>query len=247
MTGERLINNENISGRELLERVNLILVDLDAVVIHSGVTAVEKLKDILVQELGAGVDLNFTVAEVDHYDQIRTWAKQRGLAGKRLEGIEREIWDDDGVLNNADPINGAIELIQKLKEENQKTVEFHTSRTSGLKNITFEWLLLRVPNILESDLTTAEDLGVGRYEVKPINVVRKAKEYGAVLVIEDDPVHAERILELADKEGVDVWLILIPYARIAANDDLLEDNRLLLIERQDESQGIWKLHEYLFD
>lgn len=236
---------EKIDGPRLLQEVNLVLFDLDQVVAHSAVKAIEELKKILVEKLGDDVDLDFSASEITGFGQATIWALDRGYPRESVESLEEGVWGID-ILQKADPIQGAIEIINWLTGVLKKEVGFHTSRSFDAKQMTQNWLASRISNF-SNDLLEIRDRNDKRekHVFKAHNAVNKAKERGAVLAIEDSPDHARRILELADEEGVEIWVILVPYAKVPVDEDLREHEQLIVLDRNPETPDLWVVYEFL--
>jgi hypothetical protein len=244
MEREKPGGKEYIEGKVLMEEVDIVLFDLDAVIANTAIPAIERIKNILKEELGPDVNLDFHPSDIERFGQATVWAKERGLTGERLENIEKEVWGDVSIYEEAELIEDSVETVLGIRSA-EKKVEFHTSRPKGSRLYTLDWLSENVPSVSEQELTTVDDMDSTRNEIKADNAVRKAKEHGTVLVIDDSPRHVRLILQRAQEENVDVWAILVPYGKVIVDEDLLENDRLIVIERENENQGIGKVLDYL--
>ncbi len=243
MSPERPIREE-IDGPRLLQGVNLVLFDLDQVVVESAAEVVEELKEILVEKLGDDVDLDFSASEITGPGQAIIWALDRGYPGESVKSLDKRVWGID-ILQRADPIQGAIEIINWLTGVLKKEVGFHTSRPFYAERKTQDWLASRISNFSNDLLAIRKNDEEEKHVFKARNAVNKAKKHGAVLVIEDSPDHARRILELADEEGVEIWVILVPYAKVPVDEDLREHEQLIVLDRNLETQDLWVVYEFL--
>jgi len=237
-------SKEKVDGKKLLEDVDIVLFDLDAVVAHTAIPAIGRIKSILIDELGSDVNLDFHPTDIEIFGQASVWAIERGLSGERLENLEEEVWGDISIYTDAELIEGSVETVLGIRKAKKK-VEFHTSRPAGSRSYTLDWMLEKMPDFSEDTLTTIDDIDSTRDEIKADNAIRKAKEHGTVLIIDDSPRHVRTIIERAQEEDVDVWAILVPYGKIEVPKDLLDNDRIIIVEREDENQGIGKVLDFL--
>jgi len=238
----RFKDSVKITGPELLAKVNLVIFDLDGIIFHSGKVAVADLKNRLITEVGSGVDLNFTEADIENFGQLAMWAEKRGYPKEKLNGLEMALWDSVQNLSRAEAIEGAKDLVQSVAGSTK--IEFHTSRPVGAKTLTVKMLVEKF-EVDSSLLAIRGNENEDRSLFKPKNAAKKAKRHGPVLVVEDIPDNARKILEYADKERVEVWSLLIPYAKIDVPDDLLMHPRLVCLRRNSESQSVERAVRYL--
>lgn len=234
-----------VSGPELIDKSDVLLFDVDGVLSFTAKISVDKLKNFLVQRLGRDVNLDFNVAQIEEYGQMTKWALERNFKEDEAGTLEGELWDSIDTLSRAEPTDGARELLSWLVDEKKKSVKAHTSRPCMAKNITEEFLY-KVSGGRGLPLSIRLSDDADRHMFKAINATNEAAKYGRVLAFEDIPSHASNILNFADKQHQDVWVLLMPFARLPVSSELLSHPRLICVERKSEEiQSIRRIHKYL--
>lgn len=234
---------KEIDGRKLLEDVEIVLFDLDSTVVDTIKSGIKRFKEVLVELKGEDVDLNFDDKDFSRWDQFNIWALERDI-DKDTAAAFQNIWNEYNVMQEADPINGMVELIEKISQK-KKEIAFPTSRPRDLEQLTLNWLSEKIQ--IESPLLyiRKENDTVDGLEFKASVVVKKAQEhFGKAMYIEDFPSHALYVLKKAKKEDVNVWVILAPYPNVSIDEELYQFDNLIMIQR-DEDLGLTGLKDFL--
>ena len=245
MSPEMSRESIKISGPELVDKTNVVLSDIDGVLSFTAKVSVEKLKNILLKRFGETVDLDFDVPQIKNYGQTSKWALERGFSESEAGSLEQELWDSIDTLERAEPIDGAAELLMWLRDDKRKIVKAHTSRPPEAREVTEVFLEKLVGS--KGIPLSIRSIGEGdRHMFKAINATNEAAKYGRVLAVEDIPSHAFNILDFADKYKQDVWVLLVPFAKLSVPDEVLSHPRLISIERRsDTDQSIRRALKYL--
>ena len=233
-----------VSGPELVDKSNVVISDIDGVLSLTAKISVEKLKRMLQEKFGPTVDLNFEVSQIEEYGQTTKWALERGFGKSEAGLLEQELWDSVDTLSRAGPVDGATELLMWLRNERKKIVKAHTSRPPEAREITENFLKNLTGDDMPLSIRSSSD--EDRHMFKAINATNEAARYGRVLALEDIPSHASNILQYADSNGQDVWVLLTPFAKLSVPMEVLSHPRLVCIERRsDSNQSIHRVLSYL--
>ena len=252
MSAERSIDKRvggglGLTGHELLNSPKplsvVVLNDLDNTTFNTGVCGVNVFRQLLVEELGQGVDLNFEADHAYKWDQLSDWAIKRGVSESRAGELEGMVWGDVSFYQMIKPLAGASELIDWLVD-NEIDLRFHTSRPAQRRAATYRNIKEHFPKVYSPfsiDIRASSD--EDRMSFKSRNAIRWVKEYGRVVFVDDNPDDAEMMLKAT--EGLEIFGILVPFGKVAVNDYLLNHDRLIIIPGDFIDRGLWGVYEYL--
>lgn len=227
MSAEHSFDNKKFLRKELsrvaeiLEKVDLVGLDADQILIRSEVS--------VLQEFNSLFKTSFRPEDSD-WGSVIEWLTARGFSRPDAEVYDEYIWTDPDILFNSPPVPGGREAYRVL-ETMGKEIHIITSRIPSLEKITRLWFSQWMFWVSQERIHINSNPSLVGREFK----AKKISELGLGVFFEDSPEHARKILD-----NTDAFVVLVSSKKGSANFEYQGPN-----ERLVRIPSMLVLHEYL--
>jgi hypothetical protein len=154
-------------------------------------------KGAVTQKFNKDFGTNHKTVEINRWHSVAGWAQELGYSKEEAIAINNRYWYDPNIINQAEPIPGAIEFLQIV---NRGDLIINSSRAYGQLDGTVAWYRERIPFIRpEQIIVGLPDVVVpGDIVAQAVSKVWTIKLFGSRSHVEDVVLHAKFVLDYTD-------------------------------------------------
>lgn len=253
---ERIQKNKELADQYMMNNVGVVLWDIDGMIINAAGEALDDLSKKSSESIWKDIPvIKKEISQIGKWQQITAWLIENGVDEDLAAIRERWLWNDRDLISDAQPIEGAPELLSWLESEAKIPQVFHTSRPPIQERLTQEALKEVMPNYFRNEMLSIRDTnGISgtNFKIKSANSWAEYMQRSNyfihrpnLLVLEDNPTHAVAMANSAKNLNLPTKVICVPLGGIDSpylRDEKLSPN-LYVIRRDSEDQNIWPLLE----